>query len=298
MNNLLIDSPIRETLDHLRSTFSEWSLSHSLASLKDVAYDDNAQNYLIAIRFHRFNLNYNISASTFQNGNCESQLRSAVTNLERHIARAFYQHNYDLVFSHTFEQRRILKQNSPGCRFCGRVAPEARFKNKAHAVPQSMGNSNLLTKYECDDCNTIFGNGIENHFGNFTLAERALFGVAGKSGMPKFQGKERDGHLHINGKITEIKISAFSGTVTTDLDPHLHPTAPPETITLTLEQPYFHPPSTLKAYYKMLLSVIPEEELELLDKNLFHWLRDSVHSNLYPGMFTCLVESLDRKSVV
>lgn len=43
------------------------------------------------------------------------------------------------------------------CRFCGRSTPGVTFKNVAHAIPQFMGNNYVISNYECDSCNKIFG---------------------------------------------------------------------------------------------------------------------------------------------
>ncbi|WP_410170263.1 HNH endonuclease [Agrobacterium tumefaciens] len=48
------------------------------------------------------------------------------------------------------------------CRFCDRAEPEVSFKGVAHAIPESLGNKTIESMYECDDCNSLFGRGIEN----------------------------------------------------------------------------------------------------------------------------------------
>ncbi|MFO0953892.1 MAG: DUF2934 domain-containing protein [Isosphaeraceae bacterium] len=54
------------------------------------------------------------------------------------------------------------------CRFCERAEPSATFRNRAWAVPPSLGNSALLIWDECDDCRTQFDATLAPAFDAFT----------------------------------------------------------------------------------------------------------------------------------
>jgi len=74
------------------------------------------------------------------------------------------------------------------CRFCKRSANEgASFKKIAHAIPELLGNKNLLLNEECDDCNSMFGESIERDLARFTHLSRAVAGVKGKRGPAKIK---------------------------------------------------------------------------------------------------------------
>jgi hypothetical protein len=53
------------------------------------------------------------------------------------------------------------------CRFCKRKAPEVKFRQKAHALPELIGNRYVFIKTECDDCNKFFSENLEDHFAKF-----------------------------------------------------------------------------------------------------------------------------------
>lgn len=58
------------------------------------------------------------------------------------------------------------------CRFCGKSKPEVKFKNYAHLISQLLGNRYLLSAFECDTCNKIFGDLYENSLANYLGAYR------------------------------------------------------------------------------------------------------------------------------
>ncbi|MCB1463213.1 MAG: hypothetical protein KDJ90_12500 [Nitratireductor sp.] len=70
------------------------------------------------------------------------------------------------------------------CRFCRRDEPVVTFKDEAHALPGAFGIIGLFSNYECDTCNHLFGEGIENHLGNWTKPMRTLSRIKGRSRVP------------------------------------------------------------------------------------------------------------------
>ncbi|UYQ92199.1 hypothetical protein MKQ68_19105 [Chitinophaga horti] len=71
------------------------------------------------------------------------------------------------------------------CRFCGKRTPAATFKNEAHIIPHQLGNESLVSDFECDSCNKIFGK-YEAQLANFLGINRTLNKVKGKKGYPTF----------------------------------------------------------------------------------------------------------------
>ena len=71
------------------------------------------------------------------------------------------------------------------CRFCGKTSARgAKFNKPAHAIPEALGNKDIVQLDECDDCNQEFGNTIEPHLIRFLDLPRVSQGVKGKSGAP------------------------------------------------------------------------------------------------------------------
>lgn len=182
---------------------------------------------------------------------------------------AFYS-EYEIIFEHNFANKEIITLHALPqlCRFCQKGFPETQFHKLAHAIPDSCGNKTLFTNYECDTCNQLFGNTIEDHFGRWSNANRTMFNVIGKEKAPNLFNKR--GSIIPNEDVTEIKISDQS-MAEFDSDQN--------EIRLHLINPSYIPLAVLKAFYKMALSVMPEEEF----KNFSHLVGWIKGESLEPG---------------
>lgn len=86
------------------------------------------------------------------------------------------------------------------CRFCSNginTIKKVTFNNKAHVIPEALGNKGLITYEECDECNSKFGKTIEKDLISFFDIFRVFYGVNGKNGIPilKFNDKTQMKHL-------------------------------------------------------------------------------------------------------
>ena len=183
----------------------------------------------------------------------------------------FYEQNYTSIGQWILDpvNKVVLRStlHSGICRFCGKGKPEVTFRDNAHALPECLGNKSLTTKYECDDCNHFFGDGIENDFGNWSKAQRALSGLRGKSGIPALKGNQwRFEHDPTTG----------IAVVQSDDDPIAIPNADQTLITLTVPRDPYTPVAVLKASTKMALSLLPQEELPNFQRALA-WIRNPDH---------------------
>ena len=68
------------------------------------------------------------------------------------------------------------------CIYCGKRG-EKNFTEKAHAIPEALGNE-IIQNEECDECNDYFANNIEEYFTNFLSFSRVIYGIDGKNGKP------------------------------------------------------------------------------------------------------------------
>jgi len=64
------------------------------------------------------------------------------------------------------------------CRFCGETNPK-KFKDRAHAIGESLGNKKLFCNEECDTCNHTL-NKIEDNFLRLMDIRRALYHISRK----------------------------------------------------------------------------------------------------------------------
>lgn len=91
------------------------------------------------------------------------------------------------------------------CRFCGlNKANGVTFKNTSHTISEALGNKNIFTNDECDNCNELFNKTIEGDIITYLAFHRVLFNIKGKSGSVKLKGKNfnlsNDGEVKITIK--------------------------------------------------------------------------------------------------
>lgn len=200
---------------------------------------------------------------------------------EAREALRFYGENYSCIGQWVLEpgKKVTLPASQSGlCRFCGLKAPNVTFKNEAHAIPECLGNRSLTTKYECDDCNRFFGLGIENDFGNWSKAQRALSGIRGKKGVPTLKEARQWRFEHGSAG---IMVTQDEG------DPIVVVNEDAKEITLTVCRDPYTPVAVLKTFTKMAISLLPEAELPNFRAAL-EWIRDSDHQKSFalPILYT------------
>jgi len=82
-------------------------------------------------------------------------------------------------------------RNDRVCRFCGKSTadPGVTFRKVAHAIPEALGNKGLILNEECDRCNEVFGNTIEQDLIAYFNFHRVFWAIKGKNGVPKIKFK-------------------------------------------------------------------------------------------------------------
>lgn len=191
-------------------------------------------------------------------------------------SRLFYQRNYDVEA--LWELRpgsRIQPLGSKAnqrCRFCGNTSPDVSFRKIAHAVPESLGNKTLTTYYECDTCNGTFGTGIENDLGNWSKPIRTLAQIRGKSGVPTLKS-EKDG-WRIEYDQSLLNVTAYEDNPPVEVD-----LASKEAV-FTLTRDAYTPVSVLKAFMKIDLTLLPEEEIPHF-AHLMAWVRSADYTRTF-----------------
>jgi hypothetical protein len=155
------------------------------------------------------------------------------------------------------------------CRFCDRtVEQEASFNSVAHAIPTALGNDHLKLAEECDDCNGYFGRETEPSLIALFDMFRAVLGTQGRgknSGRPEL--KYANGKLFHDGQKLNIQARAIeedaNGAMTIALGPGAS----------------MVPVSVYRALVKIVLSVLPDEELAPLRRTI-EWLRWNKHDDV------------------
>lgn len=151
------------------------------------------------------------------------------------------------------------KKDYRKCRFCGNSQENgAKFSKVAHAIPEALGNKNLILADECDECNEFFGNDIEPNLIEHLDIYRAFLGVKGKNGTPTISYK--------NGKI--LNKDGMMVVVAEKIDG-----TPEQGLKVNLSSSKkFTPIKLYKSLCKITLSTIDEHEVSRLSTTL-RWLR-------------------------
>ena len=147
------------------------------------------------------------------------------------------------------------------CRFCKGSYPEVSFNKVAHAIPELIGNKNIFSKCECDDCNEFFGKTLENNLANYFGVYRSLAGILGKRGIPKYSSKNLK--VISNNFCRRLEINGKSDIVFVD--------EKEKTLTIKAPDRKYKPLLVYKAFVKMALAIIPSEYLEDFS-DAYEWL--------------------------
>lgn len=164
--------------------------------------------------------------------------------------------------------------------FCGKQPPEVTFSKVAHAIPELLGNKSIESAYECDTCNKNFGEGIENDLGNWSKPTRTLIRIRGKSGVPTLKkGGDKPG-WRIEYDQSRLNITSYEDDPICEVDEEN------KQVTFKLRRDSYTPVAVLKAFMKIGLTLLPENEIGNFS-GLMAWVREADHSKSY--LNTCPV---------
>ena len=200
------------------------------------------------------------------------------------VAAEFYDHHYaaapaDPIVLVPGRKLILGKKESPrSCRFCGNAEPKVSFKDDAHAFPAAFGNTGLFSYYECDVCNHLFGEGIENHLGNWSKPMRTISFIRGRNGVPtiKQPGPGRGWRL-------EAADSGFKMTAYED-DPFFKIDEKTKQLRFELHRDTYIPVAALKGLVKIGLTLLPDSEIEHF-RETFGWIRETDHTQPFVSSF-------------
>jgi len=189
----------------------------------------------------------------------------------RTAALNFYDQHYDSMVCHLHSNtdRRVLgDRENQVCRFCGKSRPEVRFRDRAHAIPESLGNRVLFTNYECDTCNRFFGETIENDFGKWSKPYRLFARIRGKNGVPTLKG--------LGWRIEHNASTGFCIKQTKNSLPFVFDEEKKQ-IRFEFEREPYSPIAVLKTFIKIGLTLLPVAELPNFSEALA-WIREPDHT--------------------
>ncbi|MCK9187833.1 HNH endonuclease [Acidithiobacillus sp.] len=179
---------------------------------------------------------------------------------------AFFEKNFDLIAVGTHsrgDKHFISDGKSRLCRFCQKDENETTFRNESHAIPECLGNHQLILLDECDECNTFFSNKLEDHLDKFTKPYRIAGQIAGKKGIPKYRTDNKKNRIEFNELPT---VKSQTGEEFFLIDDKK------KEITIKLHQEPHIPIAVYKALLKIAISVIKEKNELGAFRHTIGWL--------------------------
>jgi len=123
-----------------------------------------------------------------KNENLTLKLKLKLNPVHTGKANNFFS-KYDLVdlLGDTDKKTYLGNSRKRKCRFCNKKGKKAKFKKDAHVIPELLGAHNLLSYFECDECNHLFAK-YESSFSNFLGVSRTMLQLKGKGNkVPKYK---------------------------------------------------------------------------------------------------------------
>lgn len=185
------------------------------------------------------------------------------------------ENNYNILFTNfnkLTEECNIGRNQNKVCRFCGRNEVETTFDTVAHAIPECLGNKQIICLDECDNCNQDFANNIEDHLAAITLPYRVINMIEGKKKIPSYQTQSQKAKINIEDAENRfLKIIAREDSGFASLDEKNN------NIRIEYDLPSHVPSAAYKTLVKMALSIMTNEEINYF-KILNSWIQEKDHS--------------------
>lgn len=175
-------------------------------------------------------------------------------NLKR--AKHFFDIYEPVRAIHDMPRRFFLGNKEPRkCRFCnGTKEKGAKFSKDAHVISHFMGNKNLLSYFECNECNEKF-NPYENSFANFIGVNRTFLGVKSQTSKKIPKHKDLKERIDVFANNKEIYIDVQENKFKNYLDEET------KTLNIPTQTQPFIPIHIPKLITKIGLSILEENEL-------------------------------------
>lgn len=184
------------------------------------------------------------------------------------------------------------------CRFCGRSMPDVEFKQKSHAISESLGNKNLICWEECDDCNHRFGKTIEHDIADRFRFDIILRGIKGKDGIPTMKS---EGVTIYNDTSTRNTLGRDTLVLKVNRD-FPNSRDPKDLVQFVSQQASFSctsfvPQNLYKCFCKYVLSLVDSSCLPYF-KSTIDWINEPLTPHRLPPIWHYQVPMNDSPSLV
>ena len=165
----------------------------------------------------------------------------------------------------------VLKlKDQRACRYCGKSHPKVKFENKAHTIPEFLGNKFSLSDFECDTCNKLFGK-YEKQLANYFGIAIPMNRTKGKKKIPSANSYDKKIAVS-RTKFYDAK-TAIKITSSDDQIGNFEYNEAENSISFNFETEPFIPKHVYLAFLKMGLGLLPEKDLANLGMG-FNILQD------------------------
>ncbi len=174
-------------------------------------------------------------------------------------ARLFYE-KYDVLEllgtgDNRYSRKALKKRSIRVCRFCNRDCSRTTFKNDSHLVSRFIGNTDLFSDFECDECNNKFGQ-FEKDLSYFIGISRSITGLNGERKAPSFVASRLSAKSRsFIGQNILILSKKDLNEENSEEDRRAGKT------TITYTKPPYIPSNVYKALVKAALSILSEDEV-------------------------------------
>jgi hypothetical protein len=150
------------------------------------------------------------------------------------------------------------------CYFCGKQSGQTTFRNKAHLIPEFLGNKRILSRHECDTCNAEFSLN-ESALAAYIGPVRCFWGVRGKEKLPKH--KDPKTNLRIDNTPNSVTITSHQ-----EGDPEFVIDEVNNSITGIFQKESYIPVLAFKALVKIGICLLPANEIDNFSATI-DWLK-------------------------
>jgi len=189
----------------------------------------------------------------------------------------YYEDNYDILYGGFLGRGKkiFIGKKNQKCRFCFRDNKSTTFRNSSHAIPELLGNKQLILLNECDECNTFFADELEDHLDKYTKPIRLTSLIKGKTRIPKYRSFDKMDRIEFSEMLT-VKSSANSKIICVN--------EKEKVLNINMDVEPYLPVAVYKAFVKMALSIINDEDELGAFQNTIKWIKNVNHSQfiLYP----------------
>jgi len=149
-----------------------------------------------------------------------------------------------------FSKKNLKGRKEKHCLFCNRDSKKTSFRNDAHLLPEMLGNRNLYSYFECDECNNKFSL-FETDLAAYLGLGRSISGMKGEKKAPGFPGID-----------IEAKSIIFEGRkVMVIQKENAERNIDAGTTKLKYRKPTYKPFNVHKLFFKCALSILPNDDV-------------------------------------